>query len=102
MHVTDSAVQLLWANPVVAAGAGYTARSGVTGLLRHRPYARVLGRFVAAFLWGSGGVAALTALGVPLGLTLPLALTVLTVVALTLTLVFAGGMIRPAPADSTD
>ncbi|MFD3506076.1 hypothetical protein [Nocardia sp. NPDC058666] len=96
MHATDSAVQLLGMNPIIAASAGYSARAGIAEML-HTPYAAVLGRFTAALIWGCGGVATLTAAGVSTAITVPLALTVLTVVVAALALAFAGGLIRPAP-----
>ncbi|MFC4375535.1 hypothetical protein ACFO5K_15640 [Nocardia halotolerans] len=96
MHVTDSAVQLLGMNPVIAAGAGYAARTGISTMLRTSPYAPLLGRLLAALIWGCGGMATLTAVGVAPSVTVPLALTVLTVVLLTLALAFAAGLLRPA------
>ena len=94
MHATDSAVQLLGISPIIAASAGYSAQAHIAGIW-HKPYAAVLGRFAAAFLWGCGGVATLTAIGVSTAITVPLALTVFAVVVLALVLAFAGGMFRP-------
>ncbi|MFC6014065.1 hypothetical protein [Nocardia lasii] len=94
MHATDSAVQLLGISPIIAAGAGYSAQTRIAGI-RHKPYAAVLARFAAALLWGCGGVATLTAIGVSASVTVPLALTVFAVVMLALALAFAGGMFRP-------
>ncbi|MGW4635025.1 hypothetical protein [Nocardia sp. NPDC004415] len=97
MHVTDPAVQLLGMSPVVAAGAGYSVRRGIAGVWRRWPYAPLLGRLAAAFIWGCGGVTGLTVLGIPAAITVPIALTVLTVVLAVLALAFASGLIRPAP-----
>ncbi|MEU3012785.1 hypothetical protein [Nocardia asteroides] len=97
MDVTEPAIQLLGLTPVIPAAAGYAARAGVNRVLRS-PYAPLLGRFLAAILWGCGGMASLTVLGIPTAITVPIALTVLTVVVAVLALAFAGGLIRPAPA----
>ncbi|WP_446225743.1 hypothetical protein ACTWPB_12120 [Nocardia sp. IBHARD005] len=45
-------------------------------------------------------MAALTVLGIPTAITVPIALTVFTVVIVMLTAAFAGCMIRPAPRPS--
>ena len=94
MHATDSAVQLLGISPIIAASAGYSAQGRIAGIW-HTPYAAVLARFTAAVIWGCGGVATLTAIGVSTAITVPLALTVFAVVVLALALAFAGGMFRP-------
>ncbi|MFE3543593.1 hypothetical protein ACFXK0_11520 [Nocardia sp. NPDC059177] len=97
MHVTEPAIQLLGFTPVIPAAAGYLAREGVGRSLRGWPYAPLLGRFVAVIVWGCGGLASLTVLGIPVAITVPIAATVLTVVVLVLAIAFAGGLIRPAP-----
>ncbi|MET9211762.1 MULTISPECIES: hypothetical protein [unclassified Nocardia] len=97
MDVTEPAIQLLGMTPIFPAVAGYLAREGVVRSLRRSPYAPLLGRLVAAFAWGCGGLASLTVLGIPAAITVPIALTVLTVVLAILAIAFAGGLIRPAP-----
>ncbi|WP_280305417.1 hypothetical protein [Nocardia neocaledoniensis] len=97
MNVTEPAIQLLGAIPVIPAAAGYLAREGVGRTLRRWPYAPLFGRLVAVFVWGAGGLATLTVLGIPTAITIPLAITVAAVVLGTLAVAFAGGLIRPAP-----
>ncbi|MGY0501497.1 hypothetical protein ACWZHB_23660 [Nocardia sp. FBN12] len=98
MQVTDPAVQLFGMSPVIAASAGYSAQTRIAEAWRRSPYAPVLGRLTAAIIWGCGSVAGLTVLGIPTAITVPIALTVLTVVIVVLAAAFAGGMIRPRPA----
>ncbi|MFC8385221.1 hypothetical protein [Nocardia sp. NPDC057272] len=85
---------------VIAASAGYSAQSRISRAWRRSPYAPLLGRLAAAIFWGCGSVAGLTVLGIPAAITVPIALTVLTVVIVMLAAAFAGGMIRPAPRPS--
>lgn len=96
MHVFESAVQVLGLNPIVAAVVGYAAQRGIGSVLAGWQYAPLFGRLTAAVVWGCGGVASLTVVGVPAAVTVPVALTVLAVVVVMLALAFAGGLIRPA------
>ncbi|MFD3702875.1 hypothetical protein ACFWUP_06975 [Nocardia sp. NPDC058658] len=98
MQVTDPAVQLVGMSPVIAASAGYSAQTKIVGVWQSSPYAPLLGRLAAAIIWGCGGVAGLTVIGIPAAITVPIALTVLTVVLVMLAAAFASGMIRPRPA----
>ncbi|MFE9785245.1 hypothetical protein ACFYO7_07695 [Nocardia salmonicida] len=82
---------------VIAASAGYSAQTRIAGAWRRSPYAPLLGRLAAAIFWGCGSVAGLTVLGIPTAITVPLALTVFTVVMVVLAAAFACGVIRPAP-----
>lgn len=100
MQVTDPAVHLFGMSTVIAASAGYSAQSRISCAWRRSPYAPLLGRLAAAIFWGCGSVAGLTVLGIPTAITVPIALTVLTVVIVMLAAAFAGGMIRPAPRPS--
>ncbi|WP_410870601.1 hypothetical protein [Nocardia sp. A7] len=97
MQVTDPAVQLFGMSPVIAVSAGYSAQTRIAGAWHRSPFAPLLGRLVAAIIWGCGSVAVLTVFGIPAAITVPIALTVLTVVIVTLAAAFAGGMLRPAP-----
>ncbi|KQY38880.1 hypothetical protein ASD42_11190 [Nocardia sp. Root136] len=97
MQVTDPAVHLFGMSTVIAASAGYSAQTRIAGAWRRSPYAPLFGRLAAAIFWGCGSVAGLTLLGIPTAITVPIALTVLTVVIVMLAAAFAGGMIRPAP-----
>lgn len=97
MDVTEPAIHLVGMSPVIPAVTGYFAREGVGRAMWRSPYAPLLGRLVAAIVWGCGGLASLTALGIPAAITVPIAATVATVVGLTLAIIFAGGLIRPAP-----
>ncbi|MFD3746468.1 hypothetical protein [Nocardia sp. NPDC058633] len=100
MQVTDPAVHLFGLSAVIAAGARYSARTRIVGAWCRSPYAPLLGRLAAAIIWGCGTVAGLTVLGIPTAVTVPIALTVLTVVVAMLAAAFASGMIRPAPKPS--
>ncbi|WP_336084503.1 hypothetical protein [Nocardia sp. SSK8] len=100
MHITEPAIQVLGFTPVIPAAAGYLARKGVCRSLRGWSYAPLLGRLVAAIVWGCGAAASLTAFGIPVAITVPIAATVLTVVVLGLATAFAGGLIRPAPVSA--
>jgi hypothetical protein len=97
VQVTDPAVHLFGMSAVIAASAGYSAQTRTSGAWRRWSYAPVLGRLAAAIFWGCGSVAGLTVLGIPAAITVPIGLTVLTVVIVVLGAAFAGGMIRPAP-----
>lgn len=101
MQVTDPAVQLFGLSPVIAVGAGYSARTRIARAWSSSPYLPLLGRLATAIVWGCGSVAGLTVLGIPTAITVPIALTVLTVVLVILAAAFAGGMIRPAPRSGT-
>ncbi|MFE1592649.1 hypothetical protein [Nocardia sp. NPDC058705] len=98
MQVTDPAVQLVGMSPVIAASAGYSAQTKIVDAWHRSPYAPLLGRLAAAIIWGCGSVAGLTVIGIPAAITVPIALTVLTVVVVMLAAAFASGMIRPRPA----
>ncbi len=59
------------------------------------PRGPVAARFTAVLIWGVGLVAALTRLGVPTSVTVPILGTVLVIVGGTLALLIAGSMSRP-------
>ncbi|GGK48263.1 hypothetical protein [Nocardia camponoti] len=96
MNVVEPAFTVLGLNPVLPAAAGFLAHDQVVRSLRS-PLAPLFGRLAAALLWGCGGVATLTVMGVSASVTVPIALTVLVVVASMLALGFSAGLIRAQP-----
>lgn len=97
MQVTDPVVHLFGMSTLIAASAAYSAQAGIAGAWRRSPYSPLFGRLAAAIFFGCGSVAGSTVLGIPAAITVPIALTVLTVVLVVLAAAFAGGALEPAP-----
>jgi len=80
----------------IAAVLGRVAMGWVTTRLGDSERGRMLGRFAAVVVWGAGSAAALSRIGVPASVTLPIAITVLVVVVVGvgLAMLLAGGAAR--------